>query len=120
VNGQRHDGWDNAFISTDLGFKYLRTRTMIVVDLDGLTQEATAEIVQGSRQGLYEGEVMAAITDRVVATLKRDPDLIRLQAEAEQERSQRSREILISSAFKLRPSKRSLNSRAATRLCDSN
>jgi hypothetical protein len=85
VNGQRHDGWDSSFVSVDLGFKYLRTRTMIVVDLDGLTQEATAEIVQGSRQGLYEGDVMVAITDRIIATLKKDPDLVRLQAEAEQE-----------------------------------
>src|SRR5438093_883097 len=51
VNGQRHDGWDNSFIARDLSFKYLRTRTMIVVDLDGLTHGAISEIVQGSRQG---------------------------------------------------------------------
>src|SRR5258708_4168389 len=50
VNGQRHDAWDNQFIVRDLGFKYLRTRTMLVVDLDGLAPDAIAEIVQGSRQ----------------------------------------------------------------------
>jgi hypothetical protein len=85
VNGQRHDAWDNSFIVRSLGFKYLRSRTMIIVDLDGLTIEAIAEIVQGSRQGLYEGDVMAAIRDRLVATLKTDPDLLRLQTEAEQQ-----------------------------------
>jgi hypothetical protein len=85
VYGQRHDAWDNSFIARDLGFKYLRTRTMIIVDLDGLTIEAISEIVQGSRQGLYEGDVMAAIRDRMVATLKTDPDLTRLQTEAEQQ-----------------------------------
>ncbi|MBI4590257.1 MAG: hypothetical protein HY725_15600 [Candidatus Rokubacteria bacterium] len=88
VNGQRHDGWDNGFIARDLGFKYLRTRTMIVVDLDGLTHEAISEIVQGSRQGLYKGNVLEAIGDRMVATLKKDPDLTRLQTEAEQEISE--------------------------------
>jgi len=85
VNGQRHDAWDNSFVSRDLGFKYLRTRTMIVVELDSLTQEAISETVQGSRQGLYAGQVLGAISDRLVATLKKDPDLLRLQAEAEQE-----------------------------------
>jgi hypothetical protein len=85
VNGQRHDAWDNTFIVRDLGFKYLRTRTMVIVDLDGLTLEAISEIVQGSRQGLYEGDVMAAVRDRMVATLKTDPDLTRLQTEAEQQ-----------------------------------
>ncbi len=88
INGQRHEGWDNAFISRELGFKYLRTRTMIVVDLDSLTHEAISEIVQGSRQGLYKGKVLEAIADRMVATLKRDPDLMRLQTEAEQEISE--------------------------------
>jgi hypothetical protein len=85
VNGQRHDAWDNSFISRDLGFKYLRTRTMIVLELDGLMPEAISEIVQGSRQGLYAGLVLGAISDRLVATLKKDPDLLRLQVEAEQE-----------------------------------
>lgn len=88
INGQRHDAWDNGFIVRNLGFKYLRTRTMIIVDLDGLAHEAVSEIVQGSRQGLYEGNVMGAITDRMVATLKKDPDLLRLQTEAEQEISE--------------------------------
>jgi hypothetical protein len=85
VNGQRHDALDNSFIVRELGFKYLRTRTMIIVDLDGLTLEAISEIVQGGRQGLYQGEVMAAIQNRMVATLKTDPDLTRLQTEAEQQ-----------------------------------
>jgi hypothetical protein len=85
VNGQRHEGWDNSFIARNLGFKYLRSRTIIAVDLDGLAPEAIAEIVQGSRQGLYAGNVLAAISDRLIATLKSDPDLLRLQAEAEQE-----------------------------------
>jgi hypothetical protein len=88
INGQRHEAWDNTFIARDLGFKYLRTRTVIVVDLDGLNLEAITEIVQGSRQGLYAGNVMAAITDRMVATLKKDPDLTRLQTEAEHEISE--------------------------------
>lgn len=88
LNGQRHDAWDSTFISKDLGFKYLRTRTMIVVDLDGLSHEAISEIVQGSRQGLYAGKVMGAISDRIVTTLQRDPDLKRLQTEAEQEISE--------------------------------
>lgn len=85
VNGQRHDAWDNTFISRELGFKYLRTRTIIIVDLDGLSPEASSEVIQGSRQGLYEGRVFAAISDRMIATLKKDPDLTRLQTEAEQE-----------------------------------
>ncbi len=87
VNGQRHEGADNSFIIRDLGFKYLRSRMMIAVDLDGLAQEAIGEIVQGSRQVLYDGQVKQAIKARLIATLKNDPDLKRLQAEAEQELS---------------------------------
>jgi hypothetical protein len=85
VHGQRHHGWDNTFIVRDLGFKHLRNRTMVIVDIDGLAPEAIAEIVQGSRQGFYQGRVYDAIRDRIIATLKDDPDLLRLQAEAEQE-----------------------------------
>jgi len=85
VNGQRHDGWDNTYLVRDLGFKYLRNRTMLIVDLDGLVPEALAKLVQGSRQGFFKGEIFDAIRDRIYATLKGDPDLKRLQAEAEQE-----------------------------------
>jgi len=85
INGQRHDALDSNFIAGELGFKYLARRTMIIVDLDGLTHEAISEIVQGSRQGLYEGDVLGAIRARMVATLKTDPDLTRLQTEVEQQ-----------------------------------
>jgi hypothetical protein len=88
INGQRHDALDSTFIARELGFKYLRLRTMIIVDLDGLTHEAISEIVQGSRQGLYEGDVFGAIQARMIATLKTDPDLTRLQTEAEQQISE--------------------------------
>lgn len=88
INGQRHDALDSNFIARELGFKYLRLRTMIIVDLDGLTHEAISEIVQGSRQGLYEGDVFGAIRARMIATLKGDPDLTRLQTEAEQQISE--------------------------------
>jgi hypothetical protein len=37
INGQRHDAWDNAYISRDLEFKFLRDRMMVIVDLDGLS-----------------------------------------------------------------------------------
>src|SRR5262245_48364664 len=84
MHGQRHHSWDNAFISRDLGFKLLRDRTMVIVDLDGLSLEAMSEIIQCSRQGLFEGKVYLAIRDRIIQTLKSDPDLKRLQMEAEQ------------------------------------
>lgn len=83
VNGQRHDFLDNTFIARNLGFKHLRNRTMIVVELDRLAPEAVAEVVQGSRQGLYKGRVLDAIKERIVAALKKDPDMSRLQQEAE-------------------------------------
>ena len=85
VNGQRHDGWDNTYLVRDLGFKYIRNRTMLIVELDGLAPEALAKLVQGSRQGFFKGEVFDAIRERIFATLKNDPDLRRLQTEAEQE-----------------------------------
>ena len=85
INGQRHEAWDNSFIVRDLGFKYLRTRTMIIVDLDGLSPRASAEVIQGSRQGLFAGNVYHAMRERLVATLKGDPDLKRLESEAEQQ-----------------------------------
>ncbi|MBS2023598.1 MAG: hypothetical protein JST92_14440, partial [Deltaproteobacteria bacterium] len=88
VAGQRHDALDNTFLARELNFKYLRSRTMVVVDLDRLEMEAIGEIVQGSRQGLYRGPVYHAILDRLFATLKNDPDMVQLQEEAEQEISE--------------------------------
>src|SRR5207249_1769857 len=61
LNGQRHDGLDNSFIVNELGMKYLRKRMIIVVDLDGLSHQASAEIIQGSRSGLYKGAVFDEI-----------------------------------------------------------
>ena len=83
VNGQRHDAWDNSFLVRELGLKYLKNRTMLIVDLDGLAPEALADLMQGSRQGFYKGKVYHAVRDRIIATLKGDPDLKRLQIEAE-------------------------------------
>lgn len=85
VNGQRQHAWDNTFIVRDLEMKYLRNRMLVIVDLDGLKPNAIAKLMQGTRQQFYEGEVYDALTRRVVATLKGDPDLLRLEAEAEQE-----------------------------------
>jgi len=84
VNGQRQEHDDNSFIVQDLGFRYLRARMMIMVDVDGLAQEAIGRLMQGSRQGFYKGAVREAITKRIVATLKDDPDLLRLEQEAEE------------------------------------
>lgn len=84
VNGQRQDFLDNSFIVQELGFKYLRARMMIVVDVDGLAPEAIGKMMQGSRQGFYKGHIFEAITKRIVATLKKDPDLVRLEEEAEE------------------------------------
>jgi hypothetical protein len=84
VNGQRHHAWDKTFINKDLGFNQLRDRTMIIVDLDGLAMHGMAEIIQGSRQGLFQGKIYFAIRDRIIETLKSDPQLKRLQLDAEQ------------------------------------
>ena len=84
VNGQRHDTLDENFVERELGFKYLRTRTMIIIDVDGLAPDAISQLVQGSRQGMFRGKVYSAILDRVGAVLKKDPDLMRLQSDAEQ------------------------------------
>ena len=84
VNGQRQEFDDNSFIVQELGFRYLRARMMIMVDVDGLVQEAIGQMMQGSRQGFYRGAVREAITKRIIATLKGDPDLLRLEQEAEE------------------------------------
>src|SRR5579872_217979 len=84
VRGQRHDSRDENFVQSELDFKFLKSRTMVIINVDGLAPEAIAELVQGSRQGFYEGVVYGAILDRVVAVLKKDPDLMRLEEDAEQ------------------------------------
>src|SRR5947207_3285020 len=40
VNGQRQEFDDNTFIVQELGFRYLRSRMIIMIDVDGLAQEA--------------------------------------------------------------------------------
>src|SRR5579859_7419953 len=73
VNGQRQDAWDNVFIVRDLEMKYLRTRMIVIVDLDGLKPEAMSYLITGDRQAFFQGEVYSAISRRLIATLKRDP-----------------------------------------------
>lgn len=85
INGQRQHAWDNQFIVRDLELKYLRNRMIVVVDCDGLKPEAVADLMQGSRNQFYEGAVYSALETRVIATLKGDPDLRRLEEEAEDE-----------------------------------
>jgi len=68
VNGQRQEALDNAFIVQHLGFKYLRKRMMIIVDVDGLRPEYLGELMQGSRQHFYQGRVWEAISSRLIAT----------------------------------------------------
>lgn len=85
INGQRQHAWDNQFVVRDLDLKYLRNRMLAIVDCDGLKPEAIAELMQGSRHQFYEGTVYSAVESRVVATLKGDPDLRRLEEEAEDE-----------------------------------
>lgn len=88
VNGQRQDYLDNSFIYQDLGFKYLRHRMMILIECDTLSPEAIGKLMQGSRQGFYRGDVWNAMLRQIVATLKDDPDLNRLEEEAEEQVSQ--------------------------------
>ncbi|TGQ36509.1 hypothetical protein [Mesorhizobium sp. M00.F.Ca.ET.216.01.1.1] len=90
VNGQRQESLDNTFIIQELGFKYLRNRMMIAVDVDGLAQSAIGRLMQGSRQGFYRGDVWNAMQKRIIATLKQDPDLVRLEEEAERQVSELS------------------------------
>jgi hypothetical protein len=83
INGQRQHAWDNHFIVRDLDLKYLRNRMIVVVDCDGLKPEAIAQLMQGSRHQFFEGKIYFDLEARVVATLKGDPDLRRLEEEAE-------------------------------------
>jgi hypothetical protein len=85
INGQRQHAWDNHFIVRDLELKYLRNRMIVVVDCDGLKPEAIAHLMQGSRHQFFDGEVYSALEARVIATLKGDPDLRRLEEEEEEE-----------------------------------
>ena len=57
---------------------------MIMVDVDGLAPEAIGRLMQGSRQGFYQGVIREAIAKRIINTLKEDPDLVRLEEEAEE------------------------------------
>src|SRR5438105_2665980 len=83
INGQRQHAWDNQFIVRDLELKYLRNRMIVVVDCDGLKPETIAQLMQGSRHQFFEGNVYFDLESRVLATLKGDPDLRRLEEEAE-------------------------------------
>ena len=85
INGQRQHAWDNTFIVRDLDLKYLRNRMIVVIDCDGLKPRAISELMRGHRLQFYEGDVFGAIEQRVIATLKGDPDLRRLEEEAEEE-----------------------------------
>ena len=82
INGQRQDAWDDVFIVRDLNLKYLRQRMIVVVDLDELKPEAISELMQGSRQGFYQGNVYGAVSRKLIKTLRKDPDLEKIQEDA--------------------------------------
>ena len=88
INGQRQEAWDNSFIIRELDKKYLRTRMLIIVDLDRLKPEAVADLMSGDRQGFFQGKAYAAISARLAAALRKDPDLERLEEDAEREISE--------------------------------
>jgi hypothetical protein len=88
INGQRQEAWDNSFIVRELDKKYLRTRMLVIVDLDGLKPEAVASLMSGDRQGFFQGKEYAAVSARLAAVLRKDPDLLRLEEEAEREISE--------------------------------
>jgi hypothetical protein len=88
INGQRQDALDKTFIMRELDFKYIAGRMMIIVDLDGLSSDAMRSLMQGTRQVLYKGEIWDAILARIVASLKNDPELLRLEREAEEKVSE--------------------------------
>jgi hypothetical protein len=83
INGQRQHALNNQFIVRDLELKYLRNRMIVVVDCDQLKPQAIAHLMQGSRHGFFEGNVYSDVENRLIATLKGDPDLRRLEEEAE-------------------------------------
>jgi len=85
LNGHRQDALDQVFIAKDLGFRYLRNRMLILVELDGLHQRALNKMLKGDRVGLFRGDVFLAIRKRIVETLEEDPDLKRLQTDAEEQ-----------------------------------
>ncbi len=84
INGQRQDAWDNVFVVRDLNLGRLRQRMIVVVDLDKLKPEAISELMQGSRQGFYQGNVYGAISRKLIKTLRKDPDLEKIQEDAQQ------------------------------------
>lgn len=85
INGQRQHTWDNHFIQKELEFKYLRNRMIVIVDCDGLKPKTIGHLMQGSRNGFYEGEHYDALAIRVIHALKGDPEIQKLQEEAEDE-----------------------------------
>ena len=85
VNGHRQDALDHTFIAKDLGFRYLRNRMLILVELDALTPTAFSKLLKGDRVGFYHGEVFNAIRKRLIATLQDDPDIKLLESEAEEQ-----------------------------------
>jgi hypothetical protein len=85
VNGHRQDFLDQSFIAKDLGFRYLRNRMLVMVELDGLTPEAFDNLLKGDRVGFFRGEVFKAICKRLVATLCEDPEIKKLEDEAEEQ-----------------------------------
>lgn len=84
VNGQRQHQLDNTIVQRELELKYLRNRMMVIVDVDGLSQQVLSRLMSGARQSFYQGEHYAALTRRVIDTLKDDPDLVRLEEAAAQ------------------------------------
>lgn len=84
VNGQRQHQLDTMLVQKDLGLKYLRNRMMVMIDVDGLTQQALARLMSGARQSFYQGKVYSALLQRLIHTLKGDPDLLRLEDAAAQ------------------------------------
>ncbi len=86
VNGQRHDTLDESFVARNLGFKCLRSRTMVIVDADKLAPKPSLSSCRRFAPGLLQRRcILGNTSEKVISVLKGDPDLKRLESDAEQE-----------------------------------
>jgi hypothetical protein len=82
INGQNQSELSSVLIRKDAELPYLKSRLICHVDCDGLTSKSKRALFASTREQAKEGLTLARIKENLIAVLKSDDELIRLNREA--------------------------------------
>jgi hypothetical protein len=82
INGQNQSELSSLLIRKDAELPYLKSRLICHIDCDALTSKSKRALFASTREQAKEGLTLARIKENLIAVLKSDDELVRLNREA--------------------------------------